>query len=258
MRFLTSSPCPHRSRSRLPKGNACRRADRRRIPPATVLRPRAKDQEMPAPTTSPAQAPVNSRSRVLVASLIGTTIEFYDFYIYATAAVLVFPALFFPSSDPTTALLSSFAVFGAAMVARPIGAVVFRTPRRPDRPQGHAGGLASHHGHRHLPHRRAAHLRAGRLDRHRAAGADAARAGFRTRRRVERPRPGRHRERPQRQARPLRHVPPAGSPARLHHRQRALPDHRRAAAVHGGCRPVAALRGLPELGLARAGSCSPP
>ncbi|WP_073949712.1 MFS transporter [Streptomyces kebangsaanensis] len=80
---------------------------------------------MPVPTTSPAQAPVNSRSRVLIASLIGTTIEFYDFYIYATAAVLVFPALFFPSSDPTTALLSSFAVFGAAMVARPIGAVVF-------------------------------------------------------------------------------------------------------------------------------------
>ncbi|MER6820472.1 MFS transporter [Streptomyces cellulosae] len=80
---------------------------------------------MPAPSTSPAPTPVNSRSRVLIASLIGTTIEFYDFYIYATAAVLVFPTLFFPSSDPTTALLSSFAVFGAAMVARPIGAVVF-------------------------------------------------------------------------------------------------------------------------------------
>ncbi|MER7973453.1 MFS transporter [Streptomyces sp. NPDC096080] len=80
---------------------------------------------MPAPTTASAAAPVNPRSRVLVASLIGTTIEFYDFYIYATAAVLVFPSLFFPGSDPTTALLSSFAVFGAAMVARPIGAVFF-------------------------------------------------------------------------------------------------------------------------------------
>lgn len=78
-----------------------------------------------ATATGPAQAPVNSRSRVLIASLIGTTIEFYDFYIYATAAVLVFPTLFFPSGDPTTALLSSFAVFGAAMVARPIGAIVF-------------------------------------------------------------------------------------------------------------------------------------
>ncbi|MEG8277915.1 MFS transporter [Streptomyces sp. AHA2] len=80
---------------------------------------------MPAPASGTAPAPANPRSRVLVASLIGTTIEFYDFYIYATAAVLVFPQLFFPSSDPTTALLSSFAVFGAAMVARPVGAVVF-------------------------------------------------------------------------------------------------------------------------------------
>ncbi|MFB6550736.1 MFS transporter [Streptomyces sp. NPDC056405] len=80
---------------------------------------------MPAPAPGSAPTPVNPRSRVLIASLIGTTIEFYDFYIYATAAVLVFPKLFFPSSDPTTALLSSFAVFGAAMVARPIGAVFF-------------------------------------------------------------------------------------------------------------------------------------
>ncbi|MGV9253084.1 MFS transporter [Streptomyces sp. NPDC003697] len=80
---------------------------------------------MPAQATGSAQTPVNPRSRVLIASLIGTTIEFYDFYIYATAAVLVFPSLFFPGGDPTTALLSSFAVFGAAMVARPIGAVFF-------------------------------------------------------------------------------------------------------------------------------------
>ncbi|KAA9135426.1 MFS transporter [Microbacterium caowuchunii] len=77
---------------------------------------------MSSPTTA---KPVNSRSRVITASLVGTTIEFYDFYVYATAAVLVFPALFFPTGDDTTALLSSFAVFGAAMVARPIGAVVF-------------------------------------------------------------------------------------------------------------------------------------
>ncbi len=73
-----------------------------------------------APTT-----PANPRSRVITASLVGTTIEFYDFYVYATAAVLVFPILFFPTGDDTTALLSSFAVFGAAMVARPIGAVIF-------------------------------------------------------------------------------------------------------------------------------------
>jgi len=70
-------------------------------------------------------APANPRSRVLLASLVGTTIEFYDFYIYATAAVLVFPHLFFPAGNETTALLGSFAVFGAAMVARPLGAIFF-------------------------------------------------------------------------------------------------------------------------------------
>jgi len=69
--------------------------------------------------------PANSRSRVILASLIGTTIEFYDFYVYATAAVLVFPHLFFPPGNETTALLSSFAIFGAAMIARPLGAVFF-------------------------------------------------------------------------------------------------------------------------------------
>jgi metabolite-proton symporter len=69
--------------------------------------------------------PANPRSRVLLASLIGTTIEFYDFYIYATAAVLVFPHLFFPAGNETTALLASFAVFGAAMIARPLGAIFF-------------------------------------------------------------------------------------------------------------------------------------
>jgi metabolite-proton symporter len=75
--------------------------------------------------TPQAVAPTNPRGRVIAASLIGTTIEFYDFYVYATAAVLVFPHLFFPTGNETTALLSSFAVFGAAMVARPLGAVFF-------------------------------------------------------------------------------------------------------------------------------------
>ncbi|MBR0673386.1 MFS transporter [Neoroseomonas soli] len=76
-------------------------------------------------TTRPIPAPANSRSRVIFASLIGTTVEFYDFYVYATAAVLVFPYLFFPAGNETTALLSSFAIFGAAMVARPLGAIFF-------------------------------------------------------------------------------------------------------------------------------------
>jgi metabolite-proton symporter len=69
--------------------------------------------------------PVNSRSRVILASLIGTTIEFYDFYVYATAAVLVFPHLFFPAGNDRAALLASFAVFGSAMIARPLGTIAF-------------------------------------------------------------------------------------------------------------------------------------
>jgi metabolite-proton symporter len=68
---------------------------------------------------------VNSPSQVLFASLIGTTIEFFDFYIYATAAVLVFPALFFPKSDPASAMLASLATFGIAFLARPIGSALF-------------------------------------------------------------------------------------------------------------------------------------
>lgn len=67
----------------------------------------------------------NSTGRVLFASLIGTTIEFFDFYIYATAAVLVFPILFFPNTDPTTALLQSLATFAVAFFARPLGSAVF-------------------------------------------------------------------------------------------------------------------------------------
>ena len=54
--------------------------------------------------------------------MIGTTIEFFDFYIYATAAVLVFPTLFFPTQDPAASTLQSLATFALAFVARPIGA----------------------------------------------------------------------------------------------------------------------------------------
>lgn len=68
---------------------------------------------------------VNSPGQVLFASLIGTTIEFFDFYIYATAAVLVFPKLFFPASDPASATLASLATFAIAFVARPIGSALF-------------------------------------------------------------------------------------------------------------------------------------
>ncbi|MHC2186413.1 metabolite-proton symporter [Rathayibacter agropyri] len=79
----------------------------------------------PSVSAAPASAPQNSRGRVIFASLIGTSIEFYDFYAYATAAVLVFPSLFFANEDSGTALLASFAVFGVAFIARPIGSIIF-------------------------------------------------------------------------------------------------------------------------------------
>jgi len=66
-----------------------------------------------------------TKGRVLFASLIGTTIEFFDFYIYGTAAVLVFPQLFFPASDPTTSTLQSLATFALAFFARPVGSALF-------------------------------------------------------------------------------------------------------------------------------------
>lgn len=66
-----------------------------------------------------------TKSRVLIASLAGTTIEFFDFYIYGTAAVLVFPQLFFPAGNPTTATLQSLATFALAFFARPVGSALF-------------------------------------------------------------------------------------------------------------------------------------
>ncbi len=63
--------------------------------------------------------------KILLASMIGTTIEFYDFYIYATAAVLVFPRLFFPKGNLAIATLQSLATFALAFLARPIGSALF-------------------------------------------------------------------------------------------------------------------------------------
>ncbi|MDE3182167.1 MAG: MHS family MFS transporter [Bacteroidota bacterium] len=71
------------------------------------------------------QKKTNSTFRILIASLAGTTIEFSDFYIYATAAVLVFPQMFFPTSDPTTGTLESLATFALAFFARPVGSALF-------------------------------------------------------------------------------------------------------------------------------------
>src|SRR5262245_23300147 len=63
--------------------------------------------------------------RIAVASGVGTTIEFYDFFIYGTAAALVFPKVFFPALGPAAAAVASFATFAVAFVARPVGAILF-------------------------------------------------------------------------------------------------------------------------------------
>jgi len=86
-------------------------------------RTRTPDPGSRSPDAGPRR--VNTAGQVLFASLIGTTIEFFDFYIYATAAVLVFPRLFFPASDPASATLASLATFAIAFVARPIGSALF-------------------------------------------------------------------------------------------------------------------------------------
>jgi MFS family permease len=68
---------------------------------------------------------IAANRRVLFASLVGTSVEFYDFYIYATAAALVFGPLFFPADSPSIQLLSAYASLGVAFAARPVGAWAF-------------------------------------------------------------------------------------------------------------------------------------
>ncbi|MBH5333835.1 MHS family MFS transporter [Streptomyces pactum] len=77
--------------------------------------------------SSPATAPPtpNNLRRVVAASLIGTTIEWYDFFLYGSAAALVFNKLFFPDSDPLTGTLLSFLTYAVGFAARPVGALVF-------------------------------------------------------------------------------------------------------------------------------------
>ncbi|MFK3890238.1 MFS transporter [Sphingomonas sp. NPDC079357] len=76
-------------------------------------------------TPLPAAAQVASHRRILLASLVGTSVEFYDFYIYATAASLVFGPLFFPAGDPSAQLLAAYASLAVAFFARPVGAWAF-------------------------------------------------------------------------------------------------------------------------------------
>jgi MHS family shikimate/dehydroshikimate transporter-like MFS transporter len=74
--------------------------------------------------SQPAAAPRQLR-RVIVASFIGTTIEWYDFFLYGTAAALVFNRLFFPTLDPLVGTLSAYGTYAAGFLARPLGGAIF-------------------------------------------------------------------------------------------------------------------------------------
>jgi MFS family permease len=77
------------------------------------------------PEVGSGQRPPNSIGKVVFASLIGTAVEWYDFFLYGSAAALVFGVLFFPESDPVTATLLAFGTYALGFVARPLGGVVF-------------------------------------------------------------------------------------------------------------------------------------
>ena len=65
------------------------------------------------------------RRRAIVASTVGTTIEWYDFFLYGTAAALIFPKLFFPAADPSAGILLAFGTQFVGFAARPVGAAIF-------------------------------------------------------------------------------------------------------------------------------------
>ena len=75
------------------------------------------------PTAAP--RPASSVRRVIVASLVGTSLEWYDFFIYGQAAALVFNEIFFPQYDPLVGTLLAFAIYAVGFVSRPLGGIVF-------------------------------------------------------------------------------------------------------------------------------------
>jgi metabolite-proton symporter len=81
--------------------------------------------DIAATDTGNGSRPTFAAGRIIIASLVGTTIEFYDFYIYGTAAALVIGPIFFPASAPGTQALNAFLTFGIAFLARPVGSVLF-------------------------------------------------------------------------------------------------------------------------------------
>ncbi len=94
--------------------------------PLTATRPAMKGSENVSTHSSTVESPPRSSiPKVVFASLIGTAVEWYDFFLYGSAAALVFGALFFPESEPVTGTLLAFGTYALGFVARPLGGIVF-------------------------------------------------------------------------------------------------------------------------------------
>ncbi len=91
-------------------------------PPAGVP---AAEPGPSAGTHPPARPPRSEAVRVALASLVGTSVEWYDFFLYGTAAALVFNKLFFPELDPLVGTVAAFATFAVGFIARPVGGIIF-------------------------------------------------------------------------------------------------------------------------------------
>ena len=194
------------------------------------------------PRNEPHHSAAPSARRILLASLVGTAVEFYDFYIYATAASLVFGPLFFPAVVAVGAAARGLCELRRRVLRAAARRQRVRPLRRPHRPQVDARGLAAVDGRLDHGDRVPAHLR------HRGlAGADAAvpaalRPGLRPGRRVGRRGAAGGGERAAGLSRALRHVPAARRAGGLHRGQRRVP----------AARPRADARAVSSLGLAPA------
>lgn len=192
----------------------------------------------PDPTTP---TPKETR-RVALATLIGTSIEWFDFFVYGAAAALVFNKLFFPTENPLTGTLLALSTFGVGFVARPFGGVIFAHFGDRIGPQVDARAVGRTDGRRHVPRRIDADVRDDRRRRADPARAAAHRAGHRPRRGVGRGRDDGRRVRAATPARAVRQLPADGRAGRNAHREPRAARHVR--------RHV--RRGVPRLGLAGA------
>src|SRR5262245_64830107 len=93
-------------------------------PPADKSATPAAASPSPSSPSDPA-TPSASLKRIVSASLVGTTIEWYDFFLYGSAAALVFNTVFFPTTDPLTGTLLAFSTYAIGFAARPLGGLVF-------------------------------------------------------------------------------------------------------------------------------------